>query len=626
MKWTLESVHFITSYFQNNYAIYGADLASYPVTVRQVGDISSFELLSGNSLPQPLVFELIDEFGQIVSTAKKTQLTLQSNNLSEYGGTNHLLGTQGIYNFSVFPFFLTPGSTHTASLQILGTDSMLPLSTEISIPLTFRNCTNGEVYQPSQCVVCPVGMYSFNPDDGKCTMCPKHVACPGKFNFVVSEGYWRRSWNSSLVLLCPMKDICLGGDPPQCEEGYEGVLCTECSNGYNRVGTVLCVDCQSTGWVFFQFLLLTLSLLLYLAVIVHSIVTNNSIRISLIRLLLSHSQLLVIVIHLKVPLAGTIRNYLRFISLTAGLSLANLPYSCISSFPTVYISSIVSLIWPAATLLLVFIFLRCILSSRIFGQSYIALVPAILHLTVPATIEVLSSFLPYITLEDEEKLLFTDMREKYSQGSHQVYYSFVLIPGLTASALVVLALLLFAYFRGKNRSKDIYQIAQYKPKYWFWEPVVLLFKAASILNVRIAVFRLPLFQVTIFLLIDTCYLILYTALHPVVSGSLFLLTLCSGVLLFICYGGAYYSLELFSNASVFYQLFQYICIVVNSLFLLIIVVMILKGKLIQYSEPPPTAAIPNSHPTAFPVWRVYNVAVPNNSLDLSAEPLPHKTQ
>ena len=150
VKWTISPVAFINTTFRANSAEYGADMASYPVDVRLLSDLSAFTLVSGSHLPVPLVFELVDEFGQVVKTARKTQLTLQPSAVQTYAGTNYLLGNRGVYNFSAYPLLLPPGLNHTLTLQLDGTDSVLPLSKQLYYPLHFRNCTIGEVYQPDQ--------------------------------------------------------------------------------------------------------------------------------------------------------------------------------------------------------------------------------------------------------------------------------------------------------------------------------------------------------------------------------------------------------------------------------------------------------------------------------------------
>jgi hypothetical protein len=245
-----------------------------------------------------------------------------------------------------------------------------------------------------------------------------------------------------------------------------------------------------------------------------------------------------------------------------------------------------------------------------------------LHLTLPATIEVLSSLIPCITLEGEEQWLFADMREKCSEGSHQVYSDAVMMPGLIMTGLALVGLLLFAFFNGYLRKRDQYQTAQYEKNYWFWEPLALIYKAISILTVRVSVFRLPLFQAAIFLVINIFYLVLYTAMHPVDSEPLFLLGLSSGILLFISYGGAYYFVEFPSNASVFHLILRYIFIVTNALFTVAILVMLLKARQVPQSASLPKQANLSSDPTVSRNTRVRVLAVPNNSLDMSAD-LPH---
>jgi hypothetical protein len=54
-------------------------------------------------------------------------------------------------------------------------------------------------------------------------------------NIVAQSGYWASESSSGLVFYtCPVTEACIQGNgtKAQCREGYAGVLCTVCDNGY----------------------------------------------------------------------------------------------------------------------------------------------------------------------------------------------------------------------------------------------------------------------------------------------------------------------------------------------------------------------------------------------------------
>lgn len=597
VKWTLSPVAFINTTFQNNVADYGPDTASFPIDVRLLYDVSAFTLVSGTNLPVPLVFELVDEFGQVVKTAKKTQLTLQPAALKTYKGTNFLLGNHGIYNFSTHPFHLPPGLSHTLSIHINGTDSFRPLAKQVDYPLHFRNCTAGEVYQSDQCITCPVGMYSFSPDDKECLMCPPHANCEGRTNFHVSSGYWRSGVNTSLLFECPLASSCLGGNASSCAQGYEGKLCSECATNYTRIGTSRCVECEQMAWTIGQFCLLGIALALYLTYIVYFTLTNNAKNLALLRILATHSQVLVLILHLKIELPSVIRGYLHAVSLSTGLSIANLPYSCLyDASSAAYISAIVAVIWPIAVLA-VSLFCLFSLSSKGSRMAAGSLITAVAHLTIPSAMEALSGLIPCVSLDNGEEWLFADTQERCFTRTYSLFASYIFISStLLYGVIALIGLLAYGCCR---REQLGYQSAEYQPHYWFWEVVVLIWKLVEAISIRIAVFRQPLFQITTFFISAVFFIVLFAGLEPLKSPYLHFITMFAYLSLCFSYGGAVYLTELSATEGLFRYFGILIVVGLNSLLIcLLLVCMCLPQKAFdqQYrvSKAPRASTPPNT--------------------------------
>lgn len=109
--------------------------------------------------------------------------------------------------------------------------------------VTFRACRTGEVIVNGQCVVCPRGTFSLEETVSTDTICKECLnidgvhACSGS-TIVLEKNYWRR-YPSSLAVLPCMDDLsgCNGGSATgidSCIIGYEGALCSVCSEGYYR--------------------------------------------------------------------------------------------------------------------------------------------------------------------------------------------------------------------------------------------------------------------------------------------------------------------------------------------------------------------------------------------------------
>jgi len=97
-----------------------------------------------------------------------------------------------------------------------------------------------------QCLVCPAG--SFSMIDGhatKCIVCPRGGICTGGHHMESKAGYWHYKKLSDDVYICPFEGSCPGNLTAQCSEGYEGVACGVCSDGFTRSGGK-CVSCSGS--------------------------------------------------------------------------------------------------------------------------------------------------------------------------------------------------------------------------------------------------------------------------------------------------------------------------------------------------------------------------------------------
>jgi hypothetical protein len=98
-----------------------------------------------------------------------------------------------------------------------------------------------------------------DPSDWKCIDCPKGGACMGLTRWEdvrPLKGWWRVPWNNSVFKRCPFEADCIGYDINKhkrdqtemkmdgCVVGTEGILCSQCSPGYNR-DVAKCTKCAA---------------------------------------------------------------------------------------------------------------------------------------------------------------------------------------------------------------------------------------------------------------------------------------------------------------------------------------------------------------------------------------------
>ena len=116
----------------------------------------------------------------------------------------------------------------------------------IFIPIKILECQIGEFYDPSRffCQKCLFGQYSIKSKTWSCEYCPQEAICNGGDDFKLKNNFWSMN-NSILEEIYPcniFSEGCLG---IKCNDGYEGILCSNCKDGSNSYKNILgeCHDC-----------------------------------------------------------------------------------------------------------------------------------------------------------------------------------------------------------------------------------------------------------------------------------------------------------------------------------------------------------------------------------------------
>ncbi|CAI2387268.1 unnamed protein product [Moneuplotes crassus] len=254
--------------FQNNSALYGQDIASYPVKIVSKGTLVNKipikDVASGLRFTDSLDLELIDYDHQITNLENSNTVKLspieQNTNIK---GNDFGKITNGSASISDI-IFKSHAGNHlvTYSLTSKAIDRRKILSAlnnsqgqyDNTVSANFRDCKPGEIQtKDDHCTECAFGTYTLNWNETQCHDCMDHAICQGKNIIHVDSGYWRKSLNSSKVMKCINADACDGGFeaqeefPVKCSTGYKGYLCASCDilsdTKYEPVANFQCAKC-----------------------------------------------------------------------------------------------------------------------------------------------------------------------------------------------------------------------------------------------------------------------------------------------------------------------------------------------------------------------------------------------
>jgi len=225
---------------QENTALYGPDIASFPTHLR--ADQDPIVISSGYPFESALVVRLLDHFEQVVTLDDWT--TAELNSSEAVSESVQVKAVAGLLIFTGFTFTAPPGSRSRLNV----TTAHLTLS----LTLAFRTCQIGEAETERMCVRCSTGTYSLRLNSTECKLCLENAHCLGGSKIYPEAGGWRPDELFEEVLRCPRAEACLGhvnfgSEVGYCGELYTGNLCQSCAEGAGRVGRDGCTSCLSSS-------------------------------------------------------------------------------------------------------------------------------------------------------------------------------------------------------------------------------------------------------------------------------------------------------------------------------------------------------------------------------------------
>ena len=166
---------FRNNLYQNNSALYGVNIASYPVKIKLVNstqdEVHLNNVGSGITYPQTLNLGLYDYDDQIMVLDSTEQISILSvdQQTSDASGVNVGLLNQGSTSFGSIAFISSPGSVNVefrATSKAIDDDKIHNVFTNSvsnnTINVNFRFCRPGEIVtNNTQCQECSTGTYSL---------------------------------------------------------------------------------------------------------------------------------------------------------------------------------------------------------------------------------------------------------------------------------------------------------------------------------------------------------------------------------------------------------------------------------------------------------------------------------
>lgn len=251
---TIKQAHTSNNKHHNNSASYGDYHATEFIRLNSTFPENTLQV-SGSSLSIPVNVSLLDFYGQVVTNssvydaASTTIYCSVNDNTGIIKGKSIVPSVRGVATFAELVITGYPSD----SMQLRFTAPISSINDDLQ-EIEFRECVAGEITNNidnglASCELCPAGLYSLNPSDTACKVCPNHVTCLGGNNLRLERDFWRIDATSDSILECPVAGVCLGGNNTdiQCSTGQEGPYCSVCSSGYTKGSDGVCYSCHSSA-------------------------------------------------------------------------------------------------------------------------------------------------------------------------------------------------------------------------------------------------------------------------------------------------------------------------------------------------------------------------------------------
>ena len=135
-----------------------------------------------------------------------------------------------------------------------------------------KDCILGEHLNDSYCKPCPALTYGLDPSYNACNACPNNSDCTGRDAIIPLAGHWHSHPYSTQIHFCPRQGVC--NYAGTCAEGYEGMVCGSCAEGFGSYGPFRCGSCLSFGGTLAAYLGACLVVVLALSLLLQSVLKD----------------------------------------------------------------------------------------------------------------------------------------------------------------------------------------------------------------------------------------------------------------------------------------------------------------------------------------------------------------
>eukprot|EP00347_Sterkiella_histriomuscorum_P001801 403370625 len=554
---------------------------------------------SGSSIPTTYI-ALMDKYGQIVGTSSDSKVLVFVN--TSYNtdpkanvyppvieGSNTFLTSGGVlviedlqftgtptYNYSILLQTDVIDQTKQSNIDYMNSTNQTSLNFKIQISL--RECLLGEQFNVAgKCQVC-VNSYSLEKQTspGSCNACPTQKAtCLGGSKIYPQQGYWRKSNQTATIIRCLYPEACLGTQDDtqtplgECFEGYQGILCSDCQEGFSRSGENRCQKCPAKALNIVRIIFIIIGVIALIIFLVRSTLNSahNKHNITNIysKILLNHFQLIMMTSTFDFNWSQLILDYFNSTKQVATVSTQIFSFDCLidkrefqqrNSSDIVYqyspldISSNIRITFVKIILISVLplmlmtfsiigwwfykiIFRKAInLFSRVISTLVI-----VLFLSHPSIVQYMFLNFKCKDIDGEERLL-NDLEVVCWDSQHSIYSYYFAIPSIIIWVLGIPFFALILLIKVKKQLDDIevrrklgFLYRGYRQIYFYWEilimyrKVIIIFiaifvKAAGVIAQALVVFIVLVMQVLISQIFYFSFLMINTSKHPFVKKAL----------------------------------------------------------------------------------------------------------
>ena len=252
---------FYTNFIASHSALLSShqiNMTSYVNTIRiyqqgsqqEIVNNSKIQIYSGDKLN--FIFQAFDHLNQSSQSSDRWNASL-SQQITSYPLRNYqaiFIGSSAFISDLqiLIPFGL---QSSNLSIPILASvyDSQGSLISTISFNFSVRPCNMGRVIKADQCLLCGTDFFSLDPtpsNETQCQSCPSNAACRNGVEIIPNQGFWNLDPLTPTIVKCEASEACNLQKLSDCEEGYQGLVCSDCTENYGKALNRICRTCDGS--------------------------------------------------------------------------------------------------------------------------------------------------------------------------------------------------------------------------------------------------------------------------------------------------------------------------------------------------------------------------------------------